>query len=290
MDVSMTKREPRLITKYNESDDCLEVCAEQITEYSGVFRNEYSLKSFPFDVQELAVEFRIPNNDAGVTYTCEDAPSKAKAQPWEYREDNSEWDAIDCWTSITNLHDSSYTEADAIVRMDRIYHVYIMRIVCVNFLVMILTIFIFVLSASEDTANRLGNSFTMLLTAVAYSLVVSDSLPTLGYLTWLDKYIFSTYFFIAVITTEFVVVGSSYIPEEHKGTIDIVFLVNDVLLLLGMHVYFYLTASALIKETKGLREDTQKILREQASLRECASSSSHCNPHFSRMFDALEEE
>ena len=70
--------------------------------------------------------------------------------------------------------------------MSRISYVYIMRIVCVNLLIMVLALCIFVLDVRDDLGDRLGHAYTMLLTAVAYSLVIADSLPTLGYLTWLD--------------------------------------------------------------------------------------------------------
>jgi hypothetical protein len=41
---------------------------------------------------------------------------------------------------------------------------------------------------SLGTADRLGITLTLLLTAVAYKFVVASSLPTVSYLTLLDRY------------------------------------------------------------------------------------------------------
>ena len=41
-----------------------------------------------------------------------------------------------------------------------------------------------------------------MLTATAYSIVIADGLPKLGYLTWLDEYILITFALIALVAVE----------------------------------------------------------------------------------------
>ena len=257
MDISMTSREPRLVVNQG-ADGGLEVCASQTDEYSGTFRNEYSLKSFPFDVQTLSIEFRIINDELGVEYFCKDG-TREDVRAWTYREDNSEWDAIDTWTHVEKPAGAGYIELTAVVRMDRVSFVYIMRIVCVNLLIMVLTMCIFVLDMRDDIGDRLGHAFTMLLTAVAYSLVVADSLPTLGYLTWLDKYIFGTYFFLAAVVVEFTMVVSPYVTPEIGDILDKFFLLLNTVALVLMQIYFYVTAQAEINKTKLLRKNLHNV-------------------------------
>jgi hypothetical protein len=143
--------------------------------------------------------------------------------------------------------------------MDRISYVYIMRIVFINLLIMVLTLCIFVLDVRDDLGDRLGHAFTMLLTAVAYSLVVGDSLPTLGYLTWLDEYIFGTYSFLALVVIEFTALASPLVPSEKCDDLNNFFLRLDVGLLVLMQVCFYVTARNEINKTKLLRTHAQDL-------------------------------
>ena len=56
-----------------------------------------------------------------------------------------------------------------------------------NFLITSVGFYAFVIGDSE-TGDRAGVTLTLLLTVMASKLVVADSLPKLGYLTMLDKY------------------------------------------------------------------------------------------------------
>jgi hypothetical protein len=53
-----------------------------------------------------------------------------------------------------------------------------------------------------NSVDRLAFTFTLMLTATAYSLVIANSLPALGYLTLLDKYILLTFGFIALVSVQ----------------------------------------------------------------------------------------
>ena len=57
-----------------------------------------------------------------------------------------------------------------------------------------------------NTLDRIGVVFTLMLTATAYSLVIADGLPTLGYLTFIDKYILSSFAFIALVGIEITII------------------------------------------------------------------------------------
>merc|ERR1712070_56736 len=53
-----------------------------------------------------------------------------------------------------------------------------------------------------DVGDRLGVSMTMVLTAVAFKLEISNKLPDLSYLTLLDKFVLASFGFIGAISVE----------------------------------------------------------------------------------------
>jgi hypothetical protein len=63
---------------------------------------------------------------------------------------------------------------------------------------------LFGLMNDTDVASieRLSFVFTLMLTATAYSLVIAEQLPSLGYLTMLDQYILGTFGFIFTVACE----------------------------------------------------------------------------------------
>jgi hypothetical protein len=50
--------------------------------------------------------------------------------------------------------------------------------------------------------DRFALLVTLMLTASTYSLVIGGELPTLGYLTLIDKYVLGTFLFIFLVTIE----------------------------------------------------------------------------------------
>jgi hypothetical protein len=52
--------------------------------------------------------------------------------------------------------------------------------------------------------DRLSMLVTLLLATCTYSLVVGSSLPNLGYLTWIDKFVLGVFGYIGLVTAEVV--------------------------------------------------------------------------------------
>ena len=69
-------------------------------------------------------------------------------------------------------------------------------------------------ASQDDHANRLSNSFTVLLTITAYTLVVGDCLPTLGYLTFLDRFTLSAYFLCGLLILELTAMALFVDPDN----------------------------------------------------------------------------
>ena len=91
-------------------------------------------------------------------------------------------------------------------------HVY--RVVPVMALFSLSSVVAFASDPDVHMFDRLGITLTLMLTATAYSLVIADGLPTLGYLTFLDKYILLTFGFIALISSEITII--EWVNNRHS--------------------------------------------------------------------------
>jgi len=95
----------------------------------------------------------------------------------------------------------------------------------------------------DDLGDRLNLLITLILTAVAFGVIVTSSLPNVPYLTYLDKYILSQYMFLVFIMgeTAFLDRGTEAggITEETDTVIFWLCLAWTVLFNIGFFVYGY---------------------------------------------------
>lgn len=82
--------------------------------------------------------------------------------------------------------------------------VYVYRIVMVMAFFSLLSLGVFCLDPEDDAADRIAIAVSLMLTATACSIVISSSVPVLGHLTFLDKYILLTFFFIGAVGAEII--------------------------------------------------------------------------------------
>merc|ERR1712173_375029 len=72
--------------------------------------------------------------------------------------------------------------------------------------------------SSRDLADRLGVVFTMMLTAVAFKIVIGEELPKVGYRTVMDFHLDGLFAFMMLITVENFFSSSlfraGYFPED----------------------------------------------------------------------------
>ena len=63
----------------------------------------------------------------------------------------------------------------------------------------------------RETADRCGNTLTLVLTAAAYKLATAGMLPTIAYLTLLDYYVLTCSFVMALVTVHTCVTSSHFV-------------------------------------------------------------------------------
>ncbi|XP_072021155.1 acetylcholine receptor subunit alpha-type acr-7-like [Amphiura filiformis] len=157
------------------------------------FKCDMDLRDFPFDCQPLTIKLMSDWTSLQVKFV----------------KDRSEKDSIRIDT-FTGKHEWSLhkhvnakpekekKEQTGSPREYPMYHLtthverksayYLWNVALIVLLIVVLSFTSFAVSPDEP-ANRLGVTLTLLLTAVAFKFVVSQSLPTISYLTILDKYV-----------------------------------------------------------------------------------------------------
>eukprot|EP01084_Bolivina_argentea_P074074 134400_1 len=189
---------------------------------------ELELQAFPFDCQDLscAIQERTTN---GVR--CIFLPELRKRN---FASIDPRYSVIDEWdleTAVIEFVDadpaasrskSSYAMINLRLKVKRRWKVFISNVILLMACIYVLALTAFSLNYEQcqvpseptpaptvdsqatteepedegsDLGDRLNMLITLILTAVAFSYAVFDSLPNVPYLTYMDKYILSCYFF-----------------------------------------------------------------------------------------------
>ena len=174
---------------------------------SAVFQQHMKLSQFPFDQQDLSIELQ-----AGFEYD--------KDSPWpielvenvkykslvvadrfvpksEYKLcGNQDFGRVQLTEEKTNRWESAseqvYSRVKITVRVQRRRGYWLSNVVAPLFIVSSSLFATFVLPV-EETNDRLAASLTILLAMVTFKTVVSEQLPKISYLTWLDYYVIACF-------------------------------------------------------------------------------------------------
>jgi len=204
---------------YSETDKTFSIAT-----YAGVARikSDFNLKKFPFDNQELKLEFYSPysieynddNNFPKPFVTIFNPRSSVYINIDKYKNKNylKEWTVVD--TKVENFiykeKTTSNFEKDKIVELvdDRIFvklnikrniNYFIFKIIIPVFLILTISWSVMWIPPNQ-VESRLTTSIVSLLALIAYNFVFNEDLPKLSYLTSLDRYILLSYLFCAIPT------------------------------------------------------------------------------------------
>mmetsp|Transcript_65271 Transcript_65271/g.202113 ORF Transcript_65271/g.202113 Transcript_65271/m.202113 type:complete len:519 (+) Transcript_65271:89-1645(+) len=175
---------------------------------SGTFIEVMELHNFPFDIQEFKLLLKFPESDEKFQiHPAADHPQfvqmtqDAKMLPEYVFKDP----VVDIGgTSVQELQkDFTYKTVShpTIVlhlQASRAWMAYINKTVVTLALVSAAVMFAFLIPRDE-LSDRLSHTTTLFLTAVAFQLVVSQSLPQIDYMTLMDKYIRQLNLFILAV-------------------------------------------------------------------------------------------
>jgi hypothetical protein len=170
--------------------------------YLLTLKENFELRDFPFDLQELQVELR---QDDSRTWDQFDLTIMS-VQFHKNALQLAEWTLVE---PIVKKVDS--TVSTAILRVSRRPQYYLLNIVVIMDMLSVLGLTVFALP-NDDLASRQAHILTLILTAVAFKFVISDSMPKIGYNTLLDDFVLGNFFFLFM--TALLATGANFLIYE----------------------------------------------------------------------------
>uniref|UniRef100_A0A0G4HWX0 Neurotransmitter-gated ion-channel ligand-binding domain-containing protein n=1 Tax=Chromera velia CCMP2878 TaxID=1169474 RepID=A0A0G4HWX0_9ALVE len=247
--------------------------AQKCLRFRSVMSEGLELESFPFDCQNFKVFFGqsdVPTSEMILNPDADENGNFVKVN--QNLSALTEWDVrppcLDLVTHRKNemnekleLQNVAYQSFVLVLRGAREWTVYAWRIFFVLSMLMLVANLAFALHPVDSLSDRLSLGVTLLLTCIAYSLVVGSSLPMLGYLTILDKYITASYVYISFVLIANAAVGSdiltgSFIEKfamtvfrkahDHTEAVDEFFMTLSLLIWAVSHIWLFVQICAFI--------------------------------------------
>ena len=119
--------------------------------------------------------------------------------------------------------------------------------------------------------NRLQTTCTFLLTSVSFKWVINRSLPTISYLTSLDKYAIICIFFVCCNCAWHAIVGAFWSKEDAK-IIDQWVLVAAGCIFVLIHIGFLIWLFIAYKEIREVKKKERKFLKKLYNTGEVTST------------------
>lgn len=231
----------------------------------GIFYEPFELHLYPFDTQPLGV--RIQSKKSCLESLTVFVPKEKTGTIPRVRD--TEWSGTVFNTDTFFIPESSGSkyghyvlEVEAVV--DRHYAVHVSRVIIVMACISLATVTAFCPDPEVHCVDRIALAVTLLLTATAYSLVISSRIPTLGYLTLLDRYILGTFAFIILIIIEIAAMG--WTTAEPSKQLFSYMLYVDVGLWFVANTTFFLVVWWKIVHGERTKKNQVQRARSQSSL------------------------
>ena len=174
----------------------------QVVQYyhiKGTFKEVLEVNSFPFDYQDLALTL-TSNWHADKLTLVKDDEKDDNIHTWNFYA-KQEWDLKRHIITETmtlkpteGSSGNSYPQYKIRMNVMRQYKFYIYNVSLVMCLITALTFTAFAVKA-DSPGDRIQITLTLLLTSVAFKYYVQQFVPTVSYLTLLDKYVLSCMIF-----------------------------------------------------------------------------------------------
>lgn len=206
------------------------------------------LKNFPFDVQLYEMQ---------ISFDARDIPNRFKIARGGFIVANTNLIGCDFQTyrhqqlTLQDKRKKMLVKFWACFGVKRDWQFYAVRVIFVLAIISFLSNMCFFFGDIEDTtSDRFGSISTSLLTTVAFIFIISEYLPPLKYLTFLDVYIYSTFGYIFLIAIENVVLTSIEFVAEVEN-IDYLVAGGNVVIWVLFHILYGIKArGASQKELK----------------------------------------
>lgn len=247
--------------------------------FKGLFKENLELENFPLDVQDLTIsistersneEIELIEDQRALSYV--NTKAFMDAQEW------SLYEHVETYRDNTTVEYASATIHPIIhaqCRVCRKVGYFIWNIIFIVFLIIGLTFATFAIE--PDSADRLAVTITLFLTAVAFKLVVKQSLPTISYLTSLDLYILACLMYLGLNAAQNATIKTlaKTMEVEQLESYDRYSIVSLAIIFFAFHlifgIYLFLTSSKrrrIMEEKDKLYKAKKKYLRKYGTLSE----------------------
>eukprot|EP00041_Stephanoeca_diplocostata_P027630 m.764125 g.764125 ORF g.764125 m.764125 type:complete len:698 (-) comp23213_c0_seq3:102-2195(-) len=214
---------------FEDQNSYVAVVAVQILQISGVFSTPFRFDSFPFDTQQLRVELRTSHTDERCVFVnagCVRKEVNLQMSDWRvaWGHPPKSWDRFvdDDHGLSGNEYQAAHvhgtgvgvpsTEGDVgwyqimmTATCTREHAMYRNRIIYPMGVFSFLSIGSLSIEHGSDAVDRVMLLVMFVLTATVYAMTISHDLPSLGYLTWMDKYMLASFLFASVVAISIVV-------------------------------------------------------------------------------------
>jgi len=200
------------------------------------FSEQFELQRMPFDRQLLRIKFVAEESVLRMQYLPEfeycTISKKSKSCPLPIEWD---WGVVPGRAEPTELRVFRPTEKAQWARFDVLIHVerkpwfYFWNVICVLFFITLCSSVTFTIPI-DDVADRCSVLFAVLLTTVAYKLILTSWIPIKPYLTFLDQYILLSFTvqFLAVAEVATVAYTGMEVLERVTGAAYILWILCHV--------------------------------------------------------------
>jgi hypothetical protein len=173
--------------------------------FSVTLEAHYDLLHFPFDTQVLEIEIE------SLAWSEQYLLFHQEEDIIGFRSDFelAEWHTSDVETHLESVREirdrHAFSEFIMLITVERLLGFYIWRLMLPMVIIVALSWSVFWMK-DDDLSNRLMVSFTGILTVVAYQFIISDTLPRIPYITFLDAVITFSFFMMALTIVENIIV------------------------------------------------------------------------------------
>lgn len=177
--------------------------------FSVTIEGNFDLRQFPFDSQQLQIEIEsLAWSEEYLVFHEDEAligfSDTFNLPEWDWNPETDLSTHIESVREIRDDHEFSEFVVDLTVH--RLPNFFIIKVLMPMALIVALSWAVFWMDESA-LGERLGISFTGLLTVVAYQFIIGDSLPRLSYITFMDAMINYSFLMMALTVVENVLVN-----------------------------------------------------------------------------------
>jgi hypothetical protein len=149
--------------------------------FSVTCRERFELQNFPFDIQDLTLDFRLNDsrvwNAFDLTFVSVQFHKSALVQ--------TEWQAFG---PVMHRDSPAHKASKVTLKYGRLSWFYVQNVVLAMFSISSLALLAFFMDIS-DLGSRVSTCLTVVLTVVAFKFITASSLPKVPYNTAIDHYI-----------------------------------------------------------------------------------------------------